>query len=109
RKEGGHQHTQPHYQRLTKLELRMFVQHLGRATQTVVDHELDASQHTGEEYIDEIEDSSGIHGAFFLSARFPACEELKPSSIVSRVATPHPLGADQSDRRAPARSRRRSQ
>src|SRR5437588_5623621 len=50
-----------------KLELRMFVQHLGGPTQPVVDHELDASQHTGEEEIHEVEDGSGIHVAFFLS------------------------------------------
>ena len=39
------------YQCLAELELRLFVQNLGGRTQTVVDHELYASQDTGEEHI----------------------------------------------------------
>src|SRR5207247_8689461 len=64
RKEGGHQHTQPHDQRLAKLELRMVIQNLGRPTQTVVDHELDASQHTGEGEIHKVKESDEIHVDF---------------------------------------------
>src|SRR3989440_10056707 len=45
----------------------MVVQHLGGPTQPVVDHELYASQHTGEEEIHEVKDGGGIHVAFFLS------------------------------------------
>ncbi len=42
----------------------MFVEHLGGRAQTIVDHELDASQHAGEEEIHEVEDGGEIHIAF---------------------------------------------
>src|SRR5262249_21399286 len=79
-KEGRHQHSQPQYQRLTKLELRMVVQELGGATQSIVDHELDTSQHTGEEKSHEVEDRCRLHGAVFLSARLPTWVRKNPSS-----------------------------
>src|SRR5260370_24994165 len=45
----------------------MVVQNLGAHTQTIVDHELDASQHTDEEEIHEVEDGGGIYVAFFVA------------------------------------------
>jgi hypothetical protein len=56
---------------LAKLELRMFIQNLGGPTQTVVDHELDASQHTGEEEIHKVKESDEIHVAFSFQHGFP--------------------------------------
>ncbi len=45
----------------------MFVQNLDGPTQPIVNHELDAGQHTCEEHIHEIKDNGGSQLSFSLS------------------------------------------
>src|SRR5437870_1842264 len=59
----------------------MFVQSLGGPTEAVVDHELAASQHTGEEQIHEVKDGDRGHVAFPRQPFSDRCPVLAPVAI----------------------------